>query len=80
MPVTEYCSPTFIAERYSLEKAKVISDKYKDFSRIDPKSMIHGNHITSDGNIGNWKKIISAKDAGALESLRPLLKEFGYED
>lgn len=69
-----------IAEKFSLEKAKIISDKYKTFDRVDPKSMIHGNHITTNGNIGNWKNIISAKDAGALESLRPFLQEFGYED
>ena len=78
-PVEDYY-PEYIAEKFSLQKAKIISDKYETFDRVDPKSMIHGNHITSDGNIGNWKKVVSAKDAGTLESLRPFLKEFGYED
>lgn len=69
-----------IAEKFSLEKAKIISNKYKTFDRVDPKSMIHGNHITSGGNIGNWKNIQNAKDAGALEALKPSLEEFGYEN
>ena len=69
-----------VAEKFSLENAKVISDKYKDFTRVDPKSMIHGNHITADGKIGKWKDETSPSIIGAFQTIKPDLQEFGYED
>lgn len=54
-----------IIKKFSLEENKKRASKYKDFSSYDKKdSMIHGDHITSDGfGLGN---LLSKEEANII--------------
>jgi len=47
-----------IISNYSLSTNKKRSKNFQNFSQYDVKSQIHGNHITSNGQINKWNEII----------------------
>ena len=69
-----------LVEKFSLQNAKKIADKLVDFDNVDAETMIHGNHITSDGKSGGWKNVINTHNIQVMNSVKPYLREFGYED
>ena len=68
-----------ISNKFSLKNNKLVMKSFEDFSQYDPKTMIHGNHITSNGEHDTWKKYF---DSDLVEAINPkikmLIKKLGY--
>ena len=46
-----------IVKKFSIENNMKISEELKDFQKYDSTTLIHGNHITSNGSSNNWSSV-----------------------
>jgi len=69
-----------ILNKFSIENNKKRASKFESFGQWDKNTHIHGNHISSGGEIGVWKKdFTEANKLIVREGLGDLLVTLGYE-
>lgn len=79
-----------VCEKFSLEKAKIVADKYDELQKKnrpktslpnhDKQTRIHGGHITNNGEAGIWKQYMdNVEIMNIFDSLKYDLEEFGYK-
>lgn len=56
------------------------AEELGSFKNFDPETQIHGNHITSVGASGNWKRLFTpAIELECKTKIGEYLIELGYE-
>ena len=69
-----------ILEEFSIDKNRERASQFSQFGEFDPKSGVHGNHITSGGRSGVWKETLTPGAKVLIkQNLSDFLIEFGYE-
>lgn len=72
-----------ILENCSLEKNKERAAAMQDFTQWDKDSLIHGNHISSNGKIGSWEELAKTLKPETVKTIednsRGFLIHFNYE-
>ncbi len=65
----------------SIQKNMERSCSFADFSEYDPRTHIHGNHISNKGISGVWKELFTETVREIIKKdLSEFLIEFGYEN
>jgi hypothetical protein len=68
-----------INQLISIEKNKVIADRFENFSKYDMTSLIHGDHIYNDGIPGFWKTVVLPEHYDLINGLlENSLKKWQY--
>lgn len=72
-----------ILEATSLETNKRRASAMKGFSEWDKDTLIHGNHVSSNGRVGAWQDVASQLRYGTVQKIeteaRDFLVYFNYE-
>jgi hypothetical protein len=67
-----------LARQYSLAENRRRADALGTFSRHDPGSQIHGNHIFT-GEPGTWRQFVETSDQAVMQTLlNPWLTRYNY--
>lgn len=65
-----------ILEETSLEKNKQRSSVMRGFHEWDKTTLIHGNHISSNGKIGSWKDLVPELKPETVDKIETEAREF----
>jgi len=70
----------FILLEYSIEKNKQRASKFSSFQEYDKDTLIHGNHLSSNGMSKVWKELFTPAVCEITKrDLGDFLIEYGYE-